>query len=649
MLAALLLTIIPTILMQILLPRIGIKIKSTFLNVTFPWFAGLYLVTFAVFLAAIFYSFFTAEDLIKAVFSILIVCELALFFYLKRLTPQKTHKKKALLTPINIFLIVFCFIFSFIFFAPHLATRAGEIYRSPIYWDFHWHVAVIQNFVYGDNFPPQNEAFAGVPMTYHFFGDFVIAMYEACGLSLTNSITLTSILFFFCALLSIIGFCEEIFSSRLTGFFAVCLSITQSSGHFIYYFLQQQGQSLSQIILGTVKNSELAWYTSFIQSNPFNYQGIMFNLFFFLEERHLLIAPVYLLFCLWIIYNREQLSKKMLFLLGIFMGLFFYWNIFITFMIIVGLLAYFLVAEKKQSLFLITLGCLLVIGIQYGFIKELMQNSIWFVPGMTNYPRFNPTFAVSPASHSFKEFFSTFVGFYGFGLGLKAFLAPISLIILWKENKKFMLLLLAFTIPAFIIINTFQISPSGVGESHPILLLVIILLNLSVAFLLFRLFSRNLLYKLLALAFLFLLTISGIIENAPFINSKPNLVYANQASVALAQIIQRNTPPKAVVVGHDSMEIQLAGRKLFVGESAGPALALNMALRNKIVNNIYRARSTHELCMIVKNKPITYIEFKKSDIFYPQISRENLPFFKAYSAAHDPLLFLNASLLCKNN
>lgn len=180
MFAAILITILPTFLMFLILPKIGIKTKSAYLQIALSWFSGLYLFTFLTFFLSCFFTLFTTNVLVTATYIILAFNEFLFVFFVPEIEQlYKTVISSFSIKPINVLLIVFCFVFAYIFLSPHLMTKNNVIYSSPIYWDFHWHAAIIQNFVYGDNFPPQNEAYPGIPMAYHFFGDLVMGIYDA--------------------------------------------------------------------------------------------------------------------------------------------------------------------------------------------------------------------------------------------------------------------------------------------------------------------------------------------------------------------------------------------------------------------------------------------------------------------------------------
>ena len=56
--------------------------------------------------------------------------------------------------------------------------------------DLPFHISVITSFAFGNNFPPQDPTFAGVPFTYPFLTDFVSAMFVRCGADLRQSMFL---------------------------------------------------------------------------------------------------------------------------------------------------------------------------------------------------------------------------------------------------------------------------------------------------------------------------------------------------------------------------------------------------------------------------------------------------------------------------
>lgn len=54
--------------------------------------------------------------------------------------------------------------------------------------DLPFHISAITRFAYGENFPPEDPTFAGVPFTYPFITDFISAMFLRSGASLRDSL-----------------------------------------------------------------------------------------------------------------------------------------------------------------------------------------------------------------------------------------------------------------------------------------------------------------------------------------------------------------------------------------------------------------------------------------------------------------------------
>lgn len=442
---------------------------------------------------------------------------------------------------------------------------------------------------------------------------------------------------------------ESFFNSKLLGFFAVCLAIASSSLHFIYYFAQHKGEDIYQLIYSILTNTASPFNNSFIFNSPFHYDGVMFNLFYFLEERHLFVAPVFLLFCIWITVNRNNFSLKTLTIFGALMGGFFYWNVFVALMIPLGLLFVLLFDSNRKTTLALLVGCASVVGIQYEWLKHALQVSGVYNPDIANYPRFNYSFATVISNNSAPTTLLAIARYYIFAYGLKVILAPIGFFMIWKKNKHMAIIFLAFTIPIFIVINTLQISPSGVGENHKFLLNMNIILDLAAAYVLLAMFRKNISFRITAFVFLFFLTISGVIEDVPFINSSPSSIYADYSPTSLSRVIQDYSAPQSVFLGKDTKQIQLAGRKIFVGVSAGDDSSISMAQRETIGAQIYQSNSKASLCQQLGSNPLTYIEYPPTSVMYSQSIQNHYPYFSAYDSTNNPVIFLNVQKLCANN
>ena len=386
---------------------------------------------------------------------------------------------------------------------------------------------------------------------------------------------------------------------------------------------------------------------SFIPGHP-GYAGIFFNLFYFLEERHMIFSIPYLLLCLFIIYKRQHFSKKVLLFYGMAMGAFFYWEVYVCIIVFGALIFTLLLDGKKKQTGYLFLGFIIVFICCYSFLKHVVTNPHWFIPAKVAYPQFDNTFIIGhkiPAQ-AWIGYLNTFITNYLFAYGLRAVFLFISLFILFRKNKQLFVALISFLLPAFLLINGVKLSPD-VSENHkwivPINILVDIVVALPVAQWFFV--EKKFTFKVLGIICLFFLAISGIIELMPFLNSQPN-VYYGQANSAMIMAIRRDTPPKASFVGEE-LPIHLAGRKLYVGHSAGPDYALNKTYRKKVISYIYHAKSIKTFCMLTKQNAIDYVEANSSQqkLLAPVIRA--LPGITTVNESNQPVVFIAAEKGCR--
>lgn len=649
MLGFILITIIPTIFFFLLLPKILAPFKSKYLLIAFGWFAGLYSFTLVTFLLSIIFSlFFSSSVLLVASTTTLILFVFGLGFFIKPLFANiKTLKKKRLKLT-DIFLIIFCLSIAILFFMPHLAIKNGEIFRSPIYWDFHWHAALIQNFVYGDNFPPESEVLAHIPMTYHFFGDLVFAIYSAVGLNLVESINFGSILAFAFFLIALIGIGEEFFKSKLIGFFTVLLTLTSSSGHFIYYYLDNEYKGLWQLALGIFTTTESPWNASFIRGSPFDYNGMMFNLFYFLEERHLIFGALYLVFGFWILYKREFFNKKTLVIIGALLGGYIFWHLYVTLTMLCAIIFLLVFDKHKKKTLLLLTGFLSLFLIQCAFIKDTLNKFSEFAVHTRDYPKINLDFGgIPPNDGSLRDLMLDKFRYYYFVYGLKVLSIPLAFALLWTRYAKLLITTMAIIVPTFLLINMVQLSPNDMSENHKWIRPMNTFIDILTAAAIYHLFfiKRKLFALCLGVLFLFFLSISGIIELMPFINSRPTSFYAPYPS-PLIMSLRGQSQPKDVFLGEHSTQIHLAGRKLFTGEKSIGADIYDQARRSRLADQLYNTTDIKIFCEITKKYKIDFVE--SSSGHQPALLKDipHPPSFKTIDDTKQPTMFINTKELC---
>ncbi len=632
-------TILPTLFFY---PVFNKFIKSVYLKLSFSWLLGQYFLAIFIFWLTTILSFTGLNNILQQTTRVFFILLLIFFLFIHKkifLIIKKIKFDKKYFYKISLLFILF--LFSFCFYRPHLVQNNGYIYKSQVYWDFQWHAPLIQNFVYGDNFPSQNESFAGMPSTYHFFWGFLVSIYSSSGLDLVASINYVSILTLFLLFVSIIGFSEEVFKSSKLGILAVSLVVTSSSLRFIDYFRATLGQPFLQVIKNILTNTNHPYFFSFVSGNPYGYNGTMFNMFYFLAERQMVFGIIFLLFFVWAIYRRNIIPNIFLGIIGFMAGFYFLWHIFITIIIFCSVL--FLIIfdkyKKKTFIFLIPFGFVFLLHILY---FKSITNSIWFYPDIGNYPKINLNFPTMGEEYSFS--IAKAIGYYVYAYGFKLVLLIGGLFILKKTNKRLFLIFLSIIFPTFLLINTIQLSPLSIYDNHKWLRPMNIFIDLLVAFAICQttINRKKALSYIIIIILIFLITTSGFIELIPFFNSKPSNLYANyQSSIILA--IRENTKPKSVFIGKKfNKEIQLSGRKLFLGDYSGQDLRLRKDLREKIIAEIYDADNLDTFCLLTGEYKIDYVEVEGTESVANIDQISNL---KIYNG-NERILFVNADKSC---
>jgi len=606
-------SIFPTLLVYSLLNKV---IRSTYLKLSFSWFGGQYILAIFTFMIAIMLSLTELNGILQKalIISLVSILIISLIVY-KRISSIIGNDIKNIKlntkTLCKIGFLVLIFLFSFYFYKPHLILKNGNIYTSPVYWDFWLHAPLIQNFVYGNNFPPQNEVFAGLPATYHFFFDFLVSIYSSAGLNLVSSLNYASITSLSFLLVTIMGFGEEFFKSFWVGILAVFLTITSSSLHFLDYFKNILGKENGlQIIKNIVHNTTHPASFSLIPGNPFGYNGMMFNMFYFLEERQIVIGVIFLIFFFWLVYKRDKLTNAVLVIIGALAGLYFLWHLFITIIALCALLFLFVFDKNRRKTLFLLIPFSFVFILHVLYFKRV-TNSMWFYPTIKNFPKISFNFPTMGEKYPFSILHT--IGYYAYGYGFKIVFLILGLSFLKKKNKRLFMVFLSIIVPTFIMINTIQLSPASIYDNHKWLKPMNVIIDFLAAFSLYQIFTykKKVLAIMVGIISFALITISGFIELMPFLNSKPTTLYANYQSPLISSI-RVNTRPQSIFLtrlhSHYAKGIQLAGRKLFLSNDPGQSFMLRRNLRKRIIKEIYSSTNLNSFCSLTKKYNIDYVE-----------------------------------------
>ncbi len=652
MIGAFLFTFLPTLFFYLLVMKANF-LKSQILKISLSWFVGQYLGTLIIFILSNILVLFTTSVLTKASFLFLIALTIGLLFLKTDLIKLCRNLKLTGIHLPKIAIIAFCFICSYLIFSPHLSFTENKIYTSPVYWDFNIPFPIIQNFVYGDNFPTQNESFSGIPLTYHYFFELLMAIYSTLGLGLVGTINITSTLSFFFLLLSIVGLAEEFLHSASMGFTAILLTLTSSSLRFINYFTNSINQSPFETIKNIFTNNSHPFFFSFVEGNPFGYNGTMFNIFYFVAERQLIFAVLFLTCSLAVFYARKHLSNKLCLLVGLLMGLFFQWHLFITLSVGLAILFLLVFSDHKNKILYLLIGFGITFVFNYLYFKALIKPQ-WFYPDINNYPKLSFDFPTMQPVYSFS--LVNAAGYYIYAYGAKIIFGILGLWLIAKKNKQIFFLFLAIILPTFILANTIQLSPLSVYDNHKWIKALNVFLDIATSVSLVYLFTRkHLILKTISLTGFLFLTLSGFIELMPFFNSKPTNFYAYYPSKFTAQI-RNNTYPKASFLSSGSKELHLSGRKLFLGSSDDEpgalsivnAYRLNKTLREEITKNIYETTDLAYFCQTALANFIDYVEFNKNTKKLPIFRKlQGLSGINTHNENGEPITFINIKQGCR--
>lgn len=645
----LLILCIPTFVFYFLLYKgFFIHIKSTILRLTLVWFTGQYISTFFIFLLAVFLSLFTRSVLIKATLIYLILLCFPAYFFLRThfisiLNGLRYHH----FNPFTLSFLFICLLFSILLFQSQLSYTGNTIYRSRVYWDFNIHYPVIQSFVFGDNFPPQNESFAGIPMTYHYPFYLLTAVYTSTGMDLITALNLVSIVTFFLMLVAIIGFCEEIFSDIKIGYLAIILTLTSGSLRFINYFIDNKITNPFLSLIHIISNRQNPYSFSFVTNNPFGYNGTMLNLFYFVAERHMIMVVIFLIMILTIIIKRKLLGNVICIIGGLGMGLFYQWNLAATIMVGCCLGLLLLTGSDKRKTFLLLVPFSALFLIQTVYFKIIM-NSGWFLSEVYEYPKLNFNFPTMPNGYPLSLL--NFIGYYIYAYGLKIVFLILGLYLLSKSKNDIFKIFFSLILPAFLIINTLQVFPLSIWDNHKFIRPMNVFIDIITAYAFFTIFHKQRTQvKIFVLPVLLLLTFSGILELFPFLNMQPIVPYSKYPTDLTANI-RTYSSPKSVFLSTSTKELHLAGRIVFLGNeddepgafSVVQAALLNYQKRKTIQQNIYNSQSYPSLCETINKYQINFIGYNASDLKYPSyFLLSNHPQFSGINEKNEKITYID--------
>lgn len=479
----------------------------------------------------------------------------------------------------------------------------GNILIGAKAWsDFSWTIPMIRSFSFGSNFPVEAPLFPGEPIHYHFIFYFLVGILEKIGIRIDYALNIPSIIGLTGLLFMLYLFAKKLFNSTTVGILSIIFFLFNGTFSFIYFFLQHP------LSLSTFQDIFLN--NTFSSFAPYDEKIVtaFWNLNIYTNQRHLAGAFALSLAILYVflepVFSKQKIVSHYLLksvILGIILGLMFYFHLAILLMTFVAIAILILLFKKLRFSGIVILTLCSIISLpQYLYLNS---------GGSSFKLLFNPGYLTSTDFDLY-----TFGLHWAMNLGLHFLLIPVGLFLSsWKQRKIF----LAF-FASFIVGNIFQFSPDIAGN-HKFFNFFMLIGNMFSAYSLYRIWKWKIVFRPLVIIFVFLLILSGIIDFFPVYNDKKiTLVdYPNNPDV---EWIMKNTPPNSVFLNTQYLYSpeSLAGRKVFLG---WPYFAWSAGYdthkRGQIRDEILASVSEEHVCRLLKKNNISYIEISSVDLNSP--------------------------------
>ena len=514
-------------------------------------------------------------------------------------------------------------VFSYFLFERHFFLEENVLYRSKIYWDITAHYPIAQNFVFGDNFPAVDETAAGIPLLYHFFSDLQMAQYVSLGASLPGAFLWISAISLAALLLLAQALAEELFASRYAGIVAALLVVTASD----LRWLVEAWYPVEQFLFKAPFVGEVPALGYNVPNYPFgSFNVAMFNLFYFVEERHVVFASALVLLTAYLARDRRSLSDGSACGAGILLALFCGWNIFILPILGMVLLSRVLDSKLRRSA-LIMLGTLVAINLSHlAYARAVLAASPWFDSSAAS-PRLNFGFAAPNVDYRITV--GRFLEYYAFCLGPTILCAAAGCAILWRRSRADFWLVVPALAITFVLINSLQPMSTSVYENHKWVKPWQGLLNLAAAGPVAILLSRRRAWaKAAGVVLLMLLTLPGVPEALPFFKRGSKVRLAEYPS-KFVQLIRQNTSPREVFATQNPREILLAGRKIYylnnndLGGTIPHLRGLRFKFSERLISQmrLYTAMTEMDFCSVARELGVQVVEFSPEQQWFPIYSK----------------------------
>lgn len=507
--------------------------------------------------------------------------------------------------------------FIFVLFALLLSTwlmsstfsygNGYMIIASKAWSDFASTIPLIRSFSLGVNFPPQYPLFPGEPIHYHFLFYFFVGLLEKLGIRIDFALNIPSVISFTWLLFITYFFAKKIFKSIIIGILSVIFFLFNGSLSFIEFLKTHP-------ISGNILNDIISNKT-FPSFGPYDGKIVsaFWNLNIYTNQRHLAGTFAFSLLIIYLflipILKKQKINFKVNILLGIVLGLLFYFHLAVFLMTVVVLILLSIFFKELRISGLTTLAIAVLIAIpQYIYLQS---ETAAFKPFLS------PGYLAS-----FNLTFFSFIKYWLYNLGLHSILIPIGFFLSNRNSKKIFMSFFIF----FIIGNLIQFSPE-IAANHKFFNYFMLLGNMFSACTIVYFWKKSFILKPIVFVLFILLTLSGIIDFFPVYNDS-KITLSDYPINKDIKWIKDNTPGNSVFLNSQYLydSASLAGRKIFLGWPYFPwSAGYDTNTRGDELKQILSSTDKKNACILLSENKIDYLEIKVENVIadsnYPNVSK----------------------------
>src|SRR3989344_4707693 len=521
-----------------------------------------------------------------------------------------------------LFLLLFIGIILISLFNNHtLNNLDGNFYTGDsAYGDLPFHLGIISQIAYGNQFPPENPLYQGISLVYPYLIDFLSAILVYEGMSLRNSIVIPGLLLAISLVGLIYDFCLIVTQNRFKGFLSTLLFFFNGGLDF-YFFLKVQQFKPSNILIALSQPSPLTEYPHLFNENI---PWCNFLSRILIPERSLLLGiPAGLIILRLLFFRNKKINFIEILLVAFLLSLLpiLHTHTLLAMAVIVPILVIWKLrrnySQEKLSKY-----------VQVTFISLLLV--IPFIPMFVNH--------IENTGNFFKLHFGWMVGnnesIIWFWLKNSFLYIPLSLFALFiaKTATPQTKILQFCGLALFLIVNIVLISPYD-WDNVKLLFWAGIFFALGASEFFYYLYQKKkIITTILASLILLTMTSSALLSIRREVQIK-HLLFS-QSDINLSEYVKKNTPTNSIFLTykiHNSPISNLAGRKILMGFTDSLWVhGINYSQREQDINQMFRG----DLELIKKYK-VDYIvlsRFNPSDYIINRDYFKNLPIFYSDSS-----------------